>query len=929
MRAAESESVASRRSHRRAGGAGSVRGLLALAAVVGLGIGAWLLTRAPTTEAGRSNTEADRSPETLDTAFAEAERLFEADAGTQTRRSIEQYRHALELARDQGDRPHQLKALERLADAHAMLAECHLALPYLDAQLELLRAESRRQEEAEVLSTRGTCLLSLGDLEGALRASEEALAIHQQLSDRSGEGRTHAEIGAIYSRLGELSQATSHLRESLQLADSIDRASWRGDALYALGELHRQLGEPNLALAAYQRVTDESGGDATDRRLEILALRGMGSAYQDLGRPREAVDHLEQALALAIGAGNVEQIIDAQRDLGSAQIDSQAFDQARKNLERAVELAESIESPLQTAASLYAIARLQRTRGRLEEARSNLTLALDLIESSRAAIRRRDLRATFLASREEYYALLVDTLMALHRRDPADGYAAVALEINERSKARTLLDTLAEANVDIRRGVDVELLERLDGLKVDLNAHERFRQMLLARGADPQEIRAIDDMLREDLAIYYELMDQIRASSPDYAALMEPGTLSVEEVQALLGEDSILLEYRLGAERSFLWALSSNSLDAFELAPRHTLEELGKRAYRLLTARNERVRFETPTEAKARIQAADRELPTVLAALGDACLRPMWSRLGNRRLVIVPDGILEYLPFAVLPLPDSMDPENPPLIARHEIYSLPSASVLPLLRDQRRDRRPKRRVAVLADPVFEAADPRVSGAEGAGSLETRSTLRAPTMEVSNSDLVTRFPRVPFTRIEAQAIFALAPTAESSAFFDFEASRATVLTGRLRDYAIVHFATHGILHSRHPELSALVLSLVDSDGRQLDGFLRLHDIYNLELLADLVVLSGCRTGLGKEVSGEGLIGLTRGFLYAGADRVAVSLWDVHDRATADFMKVFYERLLAGGLPAGEAMRQAQLHGWRSAEWPQPYYWAPFVIQGDWR
>src|SRR5205814_10361889 len=132
--------------------------------------------------------------------------------------------------------------------------------------------------------------------------------------------------------------------------------------------------------------------------------------------------------------------------------------------------------------------------------------------------------------------------------------------------------------------------------------------------------------------------------------------------------------------------------------------------------------------------------------------------------------------------------------------------------------------------------------------------------------------------------------------DFKANRATATNTDLSQYRIVHLATHGLLNSQHPELSGVVLSLVDEQGRPQDGFLRLHEIYNLKLSADLVVLSACQTALGKDVRGEGLVGLTRGFMYAGAARVVACLWKVDDRATAEFMNGFYgSRLDVQGLP----------------------------------
>jgi CHAT domain-containing protein len=192
-----------------------------------------------------------------------------------------------------------------------------------------------------------------------------------------------------------------------------------------------------------------------------------------------------------------------------------------------------------------------------------------------------------------------------------------------------------------------------------------------------------------------------------------------------------------------------------------------------------------------------------------------------------------------------------------------------------------------------------------------------------------FARLPFSRQEAEAVAAVVPKSEMLQALDFRASRSTALSPDLSQYRIVHFATHGLLDSRHPELSGLVLSLVNKQGRPENGFLDLQDIYNMNLAADLVVLSTCETGLGKEVDGEGLMGLTRGFMYAGASRVMASLWKVSDAGTAQLMSRFYRAMEEEGMRPTAALRAAQIQMWREKRWSDPYYWAAFQIQGEWR
>jgi CHAT domain-containing protein len=359
------------------------------------------------------------------------------------------------------------------------------------------------------------------------------------------------------------------------------------------------------------------------------------------------------------------------------------------------------------------------------------------------------------------------------------------------------------------------------------------------------------------------------------------------------------------------------------------------------------------TEAKyqARVKEAREGYWTQAAELSRMVLGPVASQLGRKRLLIVADGALQYIPFAALPAPShgnddgrNSGAEPEPLFVEHEIVSLPSASTLATLRRETAGRKPaEKSLAVLADPVFTDDDTRVrrnvgkTGAKektgSADSVETDIVSLQMTRSGQETGVVGAeggFGRLISTRHEAKAISALVPERERMQALDFEASRITALRPELGEYRIVHFASHGLLNNIHPELSGIVLSLVNKEGQQQDGFLRLQDIYNLKLPAELVVLSACQTGLGKEIKGEGLIGLTRGFMYAGAPRVVASLWKVDDRATSELMKRFYQGLLGPERlrPAG-ALRQAQLSIWKQKRWRAPYYWAAFVLQGEWK
>ena len=401
-------------------------------------------------------------------------------------------------------------------------------------------------------------------------------------------------------------------------------------------------------------------------------------------------------------------------------------------------------------------------------------------------------------------------------------------------------------------------------------------------------------------------------------------SLSLAEVRSqVLDPGTMLLEYSLNDNgNSYMWAVTTDSFQGFPLPDRQAIDAAVRRVHESLTARQLKPKGETPAQSEVRLRRSEKEYPAAAAALSRMVLGPIAELLHGQRLLVVADGSLAYVPFAALP-----DPKNgQALVASHEIVRLPSASALAVLRQEvaARGPAPNRGIAVLADPVFDVADERL------GALHNmKKESYTEVLERSLNETSLHIPRLAFSRREADAITAAAPTGSVFRALDFNASRALATSSALGRYRIVHFATHGLLDSEAPDLSGVVLSLVNEKGKPQDGFLRLHEIYNLNLHADLVVLSACQTALGNEILGEGVIGLSRGFLYAGAARVMASLWTVDDRATAELMGRFYRKLLAEHRTPSEALRAAQLEMQQIPRWSSPYFWAAFELQGEWK
>jgi CHAT domain-containing protein len=586
------------------------------------------------------------------------------------------------------------------------------------------------------------------------------------------------------------------------------------------------------------------------------------------------------------------------------------------------------------AETLYLLAQTERDRNNLEAARTQIESTIAIVEDVRTKVTSQELRTSYFSSVQKYYQFYIDLLMQRHKKTPSQGYDALALQASERARARSLIEILTEANATIRTGVNPKLREEKIAIEQQLDAIEKRRVQLLSSNSTRGQTAGLDKETSALLTQYQALQEKIRTTSPRYAALTQPKPLALAEIQQqVLDEDTLLLEYSLGEERSYLWAVTKTGITSYELPKRAEIEAVVKGIYEQSGGRT------LPERRGIGVVPRDRN-NAITTQLSQMLLSPVAGQLGNKRLVIVSDGALQYVPFAALPAPDtSGNSDRPvPLIVKHEIVNLPSASTLAVLRQETQGRSPATKtIAVLADPVFSKDDERVKNTVGANSRQGKQTERSQNLANMGSRALERsaralgvaFNRLPFTRQEADRILSLVPAEQEQQALDFAASRAFATSPQLSDYRIVHFATHGILNSQNPELSGIVLSLVNEQGMPENGFLRLPDIFNLNLSADLVVLSACETGLGQEVKGEGLVGLTRGFMYAGAPRVLVSLWSVDDEATSELMSRFYKKMLQDGQKPAAALRAAQIEMLQDARWQEPYYWAAFTLQGEWR
>jgi CHAT domain-containing protein/tetratricopeptide (TPR) repeat protein len=826
-----------------------------------------------------------------------------AEAGVHYQRALEMHE---KVASDSADVARDLVRLGTLAleGREFVKAESYL----FRARAVNEKAGSDPLVEAGILSNLGIVAHWRGDLPSSERYHRQALAILERLAPGGLEmARNLNGLGSVALDQGNLATAEDLWRRALAVIEK--QAPWSRQnvtSLVNLGVVARERGDPARAESYFREaweMTEQAGGNILDRAAVFGQLCELSRGQQDLER---AEHWCRRAVAI------------------------------RTRL---------VPGSVDSGESLATLAAILSQRNQPSDAAQMFDQAFTLLEDDIVRLGGADdVRSGLRARHASHYAAYIDLLMA--RRETAR-----AFHLAERSRARTLLEMLREAQVDVRQGIDPALLDRERSLRADIAAKSNRRIRLLS-AAHAAQLASLDTELADLMAQYRDVEAEIRTTASSYAALTQPQPLTAQEVQQqLLDRETVLLEYALGEERSHLWLVESDSLAGYELPGRAEIEAAARRFYDLLTVRGLPVLGESLSGRHQRLARADADLPGAARALSRMLLQPIAGRIEGKRLLIIADGILHYIPFAALPDPRSSggrtERASSPLIAQHEIVSLPSASVLGLLRRAAKDRPPAtKEIAVLADPVFDAGDARVRGvrrapgrgtdpaatSDGDHAADAPDRLGALTRATLDTNPAfgrqLSFSRLPFTRDEAGAILATTRRA-SMAALDFDATRQLATSGQLAQYRVVHFATHALVDSVAPELSGLVLSLVDKQGRRQDGFLELQDVYNLSLGADLVVLSACKTALGRQVDGEGIVGLTRGFMYAGSPRVMATLWPVDDFATAKLMAHFYKALEEDHLPAAQALRKAQLALRHDPRWSAPFYWAGVTLQGEWQ
>lgn len=860
-------------------------------------------------------------------AYQEGMKLRNQRTVATVKEAVLKFDKAAKLMEELGDKKQQGIALSEKGLSQQTITDYDNAIPTYKAAIALYDEIKDYKNKSTTLNNIAFIKARISDYQEALNYLHQSLETSKLTNNETNSVLPLINLATIYKTVGDLPRSIEYFNEALVLTKRNAMKNSEAAILMNLGLIYAEVGEVQKGLDLhlevlpyYKSTRDDSG--------ELNMLGYIADEYFSLGKYNEALNYFNQQLKQSLAANAGRNLVYAYFGLGKTYTRLGDSAKALENLSNSLKYVNEDKNSLAQILLWNGINR--RNQGQLNEAKTELEKAIEVVESIRNRLSSQELRTAYFSKvNRRIYEVYISVLMDLYFQTKQPEYQTMAFEFAEKSKARSLLELLALSRVNIRQGVDTQLLEDEKKIRKDLQDKAGILSRLLATKTPEDKLKEAQLYYSKAEESLQQIEAKIRVASPHYAAITQLQTVSLAEAQKLLDKETVLLEYLLGDQKSYLWMISKDSIQTVELPKKSTIEIQTRKYYDLLTARNLRVKFETPDEKRDRIAKADVEISQVSNELSQVLLGSIGNQLANKKLIIVADGGLQYIPFAGLKY------KNRYLIETNEIVNLPSISTLAVLRrDADKKKVAAKTAIVLADPVFDVKDERYTLAKSKTATNPNSvaTRNVDFEDVSRSMNAVEegeisIPRLPFTRKEADTIAKFSPNNQTKIALDFAANKQLALSDELNDYRIVHFATHGLLNNKNPELSGLVFSLINENGSPLNGFLRTDEVFNMKLSADLVVLSGCKTGLGKEVRGEGLIGLTRGFMYAGASRLMVSLWDVNDEATAELMSQFYKNLLGKKLKPTQALREAQLAFLKDKRFANPYYAMAFNIHGE--
>ena len=841
--------------------------------------------------------------------------------GSEFSLATENYEKALSLWRKDGKLDEQVKTLLELSYTYLTNDEYSVGLAKAEESLTI--ANELNDLQTKVLANNAIAVLksNLGQKQVALNIFLESEKQFPDELNAIEKGSMFNHLAGIYYDFNDLNSALNYRLKALKIFRKEKHLVAQLNTLSKLGIITYKLGDERKGLNYFETGFKLARKLRNDYYYSVLA--------QDLGDLYFEKDKVESMKYLEIALQNFKKlkinthIALVQNNIGAIYYSQGKNGIAEKYFNSAIALNRKTKNKFAEAQNLFNIATIKAKENNQEKALFFSKQSTEMVESFSADVLNSKLKNSYFSNVFDRYELYINLLIKMHKQSPNENYAIEALQAAEKSRARSILENLSLAEADFTKDALPEIVKREKEIRVSLNSKADKLTDLLSGNAAKSETDNLDNEINELNNELENIKADLKQKSPMYSAIKNPAPFDVGEFQKnILDDNSLLLEFSFGKDESYLWCVGKNEFSSYILPPRVQIETIVEKLRGLIASR-EMKQGEAIEDYQKRMAEAEADYQTGARELSNLLFGQIADKLSNKRLIIVPDGKLHYFPVAALPLPNSES--NDPILLTNETVYEPSAQTLLLLEKSRRQSAATKNLLVFSDPIFTTDDARFSPEnKPVKTAETTSADKFRFVESLNSLM-----RLTASKDESDSIVSIVGATESDVYSGFAANREQLLNIKAEDYKILHFATHGFTDEQRPELSGIILSRFDEQGQKLDESFRIHDIYGLNLNADLVVLSACETGIGKEVKGEGLMSLNNAFLQTGAKSVMASLWKVEDGATLDLMKNFYGAMAGANLTPSQALRQAQIKLRRNPQYQSPFYWAAFTVQGDFR
>jgi len=836
--------------------------------------------------------------------FLEIYRLYEDGkrfrSTNEYQKSKDSFQKAIDLARKIRSKEHEVKCLYQLGIVYWELNEINEFHSLNKEALKIANDLKYKKQQSRCLINIGVYYWKSNIYSKALNYYERALKIAQEEKSKENEGACFTNIGLIYQDFGNYEKALSYLEKALLLDNQLKRNDYISMDLNNLGVIYRRKGVISGEKESFYKALNYFNEclklveTVRDVKTEIKLLNNIGFVYINLKDYSDAWKYLKSGLKKAEKAQNIELIGSILTNMGNLHFNLRNYEKSINLYQRSIEITNNTGDSQILWEAYFGLGQCYEKKNDYSQALMNYKKSIDTIDHIRSQISIDIYKAGFVRDKLKVYESLIDLLYRLNRNDVSKSYMKELFQTVERAKARAFMEELGESKIDIGERLGIELKAKENEISGRIS---KVMQELSRRDLSRKSRKELLKVLQQGEDEYLSLISKMREEAPGVAELIDPLPCQAEQVQKLLDEKTALIEYFLGENQSVMFFISKNEIEVHPLPSGSEIERSLKAYLKSLS--------DSPKKQFKGILAANRIYKEILPSIPGSI----------ENLIIVPDGVLYYLPFETLVFSSQgQRTENKYLIDRYKISYVPSSSALLFLSENKPGSKRSKNLLAFGNPSYTLTN---------SSKGKESETEVEIMRELYLDQGFDFSPLPYSEKEVLGISSHFPSGSRDVYLRDEAKEEIFKKVSLKDYRIIHFACHGFLSEEYPFRSALVLSLNENSSE--DGFIQVRELYNLRLRADLVVLSACQTGRGRMERGEGLLGLPRIFFYAGAKSVVSTLWRINDESTAVFMNWFYN-YLSEGKDKAQALQLAKLR-MLDSKYSHPFYWASFVLNGD--